>query len=154
MSSSSSALIPPERETYALSCPGIIFFFDSTSLGKLMFFSCNSFVTCRLRWEAQQMRNKISCESGCSSGLWRKFSIRQLIAREKGSKKESFSLQKFNDSLLTNYLLRFTGKSQTEKLLTLGQYGKAELWDFSVRTKRSRIITCLLYVFCFAFANS
>ena len=68
LSSSSSALIPPERETYALSYPGIIFFSESASLGKLMFFSCNSFVTCRLRWEGQQMRNKISFESGLSSG--------------------------------------------------------------------------------------
>ena len=67
-SSSSSALIPPERPTYALSCRGTIFFSEWASTGKLMFFSRNSFVTCSPTWEGQQMRCNVSWEPDRSSG--------------------------------------------------------------------------------------
>ena len=67
-SSSSSALIPPERPTYALSCRGTIFLSEWASTGKLMFFSRNSFVTCSPTWEGQQMRCNVSWEPDRSSG--------------------------------------------------------------------------------------
>ena len=47
----------------------------------------------------------------------------------------------------------FTGKSRTETLPYWPKYGKAGVWDFPVKTERSRLISCLLYGFLLGFCR-
>ena len=68
MFSTSTALIPPDTNTNALSRPGIIFFREFPSLGTTSLLS-SSWIIPSLKWAGQQIRWRTSCEwaRSCSS---------------------------------------------------------------------------------------
>jgi len=65
-------------------------------------------------------------------------------------------------AIISNYLLTgsedFTGKSKTETLAywlsdSKVNTARPEVWDSPIETECSRLISCLLYAFCFVFCK-